>query len=47
MVRDESRRLAGMVEQTLRFAGIQSGGAKYKRQSVDVPQAINAAAAQS
>jgi signal transduction histidine kinase len=43
MVRDESRRLAGMVEQTLRFAGIQSGGAKYKRQSVDVPQLINAA----
>jgi signal transduction histidine kinase len=43
MVRDESRRLAGMVEQTLRFAGIESGGAKYKRQSVDVPQIINAA----
>jgi signal transduction histidine kinase len=43
MIRDESRRLAGMVEQTLRFAGIESGGAKYKRQSVDVPQAIQAA----
>jgi len=43
MIRDESRRLAGMIEQTLRFAGIQSGGAKYKRQSVDVPLVIDAA----
>jgi signal transduction histidine kinase len=43
MIRDESRRLAGMIEQTLRFAGIQSGGAKYKRQSVDVPQVIDSA----
>jgi signal transduction histidine kinase len=43
MIRDESRRLAGMIEQTLRFAGIQSGGAKYMRQSVDVPQVIDAA----
>lgn len=43
MIRDESRRLAGMMEQTLRFAGIQSGGARYKRQSVDVPQSIDAA----
>jgi signal transduction histidine kinase len=43
MIRDESRRLAGMIEQTLRFAGIQSGGAKYTRQSVDVPQVIQAA----
>lgn len=43
MIRDESRRLAGMIEQTLRFAGIQSGGAKYKLQPVDVPQVIDAA----
>lgn len=43
MIRDESRRLAGMIEQTLRFAGIQSGGARYKLQPVDVPQVIDAA----
>jgi signal transduction histidine kinase len=43
MIRDESRRLAGMIEQTLRFAGIQSGGAKYKLQPVDVPHVIDAA----
>jgi len=43
MIRDESRRLAGMIEQTLRFAGIQSGGAHYKLQPVDVPQTIDAA----
>ena len=43
MIRDESRRLSGMIEQTLRFAGIQSGGAKYKRQPVNVPQVIDAA----
>jgi signal transduction histidine kinase len=43
MIRDESRRLAGMIEQTLRFAGIQSGGARYTRQSVDVPQVVQAA----
>jgi len=43
MIRDESRRLAGMIEQTLRFAGIQSGGARYKLQPVDIPQSIDAA----
>lgn len=43
MIRDESRRLAGMIEQTLRFAGIRSGGARYKRQSVDISQSIDAA----
>lgn len=43
MIRDESRRLAGMIEQTLRFAGIQSGGARYKRQAVDIPQSVDAA----
>ena len=43
MIRDEARRLAGMVEQTLRFAGIQSGRARYKRQPVDVAEAARAA----
>ncbi|MDR3718410.1 MAG: ATP-binding protein [Bryobacteraceae bacterium] len=43
MIRDESRRLAGMIEQTLRFAGIQSGGARYKLQPVDIPQIVDAA----
>jgi signal transduction histidine kinase len=43
LVRDEARRLSGMIEQTLRFAGIQGGRAHYNRQPVDVLQVIDAA----
>jgi signal transduction histidine kinase len=43
LVRDESRRLSGMIEQTLRFAGIEGGGVRYNLQPVDVVEAIETA----
>ena len=43
VIRQEGRRLASMVEQILRFAGIQSGRARYERQPVEVAGVIAAA----
>lgn len=40
LIRDQGRRLADMVEQTLRFATLQSGKSTYKLESVDVAQVI-------
>ncbi len=43
VIRDEGRRLADMVEQILRFAGIQSGRARYDVQPVDVMEVVDRA----
>lgn len=40
LIRDQGRRLAEMVEQTLRFATLQSGKSTYKLESIDVAQVI-------
>ncbi len=40
LIRDQGRRLAEMVEQTLRFATLQSGKSTFKLESVDVAQLI-------
>jgi signal transduction histidine kinase len=43
LVRDEGRRLSGMVEQTLRFAGTPSGRAKYNMRETKVAAVIESA----
>jgi signal transduction histidine kinase len=43
VIRQESRRLTDMVEQLLRFAGLQSGRAKYKVEPVEVESVIERA----
>jgi signal transduction histidine kinase len=45
VIRQESRRLTDMVEQLLRFSGLQSGHAKYKLQPVQVETAFDRALA--
>jgi signal transduction histidine kinase len=45
VIRQESRRLADMVEQLLRFSGLQSGRARYKLQPVEPETAIDRALA--
>lgn len=45
LIRTEGRRLADMVEQILRFAGMQAGKTKTDLQPVDVRQAIDRAIA--
>jgi signal transduction histidine kinase len=47
LIRTQAKRLAGLVEQTLGFAGIQRGKVHFQRESVEVPdlleQALHAA----
>jgi signal transduction histidine kinase len=43
VIRDEGRRLVDMVEQTLRFASLQSGRAKFDVQPVDAVEVIDRA----
>ena len=45
VIRSEGRRLAGMVEQILRFAGIQSGRARYELQPTPVGSLVDGAIA--
>jgi signal transduction histidine kinase len=45
VIRQESRRLIDMVEQVLRFSGLQSGRAQYKVGPVDVAPAVERALA--
>jgi len=43
VIRDEGRRLVDMVEQILRFAGIQSGRVRYDVQPVEVTEVVDRA----
>jgi len=43
VIRDEGRRLSDMVEQILRFAGIQSGRVRYDVQAVEVEDVVKRA----
>ena len=43
VVRDEGRRLAEMVEETLGFAGIQAGRMRFESQPVDVAELVKQA----
>lgn len=45
LIRDEGRRLTGMVEQVLEFAGAQSGRQSYEMQPVDLRQVLDDALA--
>jgi signal transduction histidine kinase len=45
VIRQESRRLAEMVEQLLRFSGLQSGRARYKLQPLKAESALDRAVA--
>jgi signal transduction histidine kinase len=45
VIRREARRLGDMVEQLLRFSGLQSGRAQYRLQPVEVQSAIQRAVA--
>jgi signal transduction histidine kinase len=45
VIRQESRRLTEMIEQLLRFSGLQSGRAQYKLQAVDAEKAVDKALA--
>ena len=45
VIRREARRLGDMVEQLLRFSGLQSGRAEYKLQPVEVETAVSRALA--
>lgn len=47
LIRDEGRRLAGMVEQTLQFAAVESGRKRYDLQPVDVGNVIETTLAEA
>ncbi len=47
VIRDEGRRLSNMVEQILRFAGIQSGRAQYRSELISIESIVEQALAAS